>query len=230
MIHGLFTSLAVYYFTIAPKLARDHRVVLYDLRGHGNSAECDRSFSFDDLIDDLLELKASLGIDRCHLVGYSLGGALALCATALYPDDFDSLALIEAPLFDEDSSEEMRMSGGSEAFVAQGLRDYTKSTHIKVSQERALRIQEQYRTLFEVGGLADVFLQGRERLALQSFELVTQPVLLLYGKQSSLRATGRFLARTLPQSQLRCAYGDHQLPVTRYRWVSRHLKRFFKQS
>lgn len=227
MVHGLFTSLAVYYFTIAPKLAQNHRVVLYDLRGHGGSASCKQRFTLDDLLDDLLALKEHLGVGFCHLTGYSFGGALALYACAKHPEEFESLALIETPLFGEEHIERLLTSDLSDGAVSEGIKAYTKSTRIPVSRERAQKIQEQNRSLVEVGGLREVFTAGKEQLAALPFEQIALPVLLLYGKESELQTTGHFLRRRLPQATLCMAHGDHHLPVTRYSWVSRRLRHFF---
>lgn len=59
------------------ELARDHTVVAVDHRGHGTSEVVPGPCSIADLAEDVLALLDSLGIDRFHVVGLSLGGALA---------------------------------------------------------------------------------------------------------------------------------------------------------
>jgi pimeloyl-ACP methyl ester carboxylesterase len=226
MLHGLFTSMSVYAFTIAPKLARSRRVVLYDLRGHGNSAPCERNFTLNDLADDLLALKKALGIDRCHLVGYSFGGSLALYVAARHPETVESLALIEAPLFSEEDFAGQRAKGFSEAAVNEGLAQYTASTHIPIPPARAARIREQCRRLFEVGDVTTALGQLKAQLATLPLEQCRLPTLLLYGSRSKYFEDGRNLARRLPHSKLRVARADHNLPVTRHSWVTRRLQKF----
>lgn len=60
-----------------PFLAKNYRVVAYDLRGHGGSAEPEEPFTMDDLADDLFQLLQHLGIERCCLIGHSIGGMIA---------------------------------------------------------------------------------------------------------------------------------------------------------
>lgn len=53
------------------------RVLRYDLRGHGGTQATPGEYSFELLTRDLIELWDALGIQRSHLVGIGLGGALA---------------------------------------------------------------------------------------------------------------------------------------------------------
>ena len=79
MIHGLLLgSMASWYFTAAPALARRHRVRLYDLRGHGRSSIPATGYQLPSMAADLEALMSHLGMERVHLVGHSFGGRVAL--------------------------------------------------------------------------------------------------------------------------------------------------------
>ena len=58
-------------------LAGDFRILRYDKRGHGRSAQVEGPYTFDDLIDDIVGLWDHLGIARSYLVGLSIGGMTA---------------------------------------------------------------------------------------------------------------------------------------------------------
>lgn len=61
-------------------LSAGHHVIALDHRGHGGSPDPDVApgeTTFDDLADDVLSTLDSLGVDRFHVVGLSLGGAIA---------------------------------------------------------------------------------------------------------------------------------------------------------
>lgn len=60
-----------------PALAKDFRVLRYDLRGQGGSESTPPPYSIELLVDDLLALWRQLKIDKSHLVGLGLGGAIA---------------------------------------------------------------------------------------------------------------------------------------------------------
>jgi 3-oxoadipate enol-lactonase len=60
-----------------PVLERDFRILRYDLRGHGGSEATAGDYSIELLVRDLLDLLDELKIQRTHLVGLGLGGAVA---------------------------------------------------------------------------------------------------------------------------------------------------------
>jgi 3-oxoadipate enol-lactonase len=58
-------------------LERDFRILRYDLRGHGGSEATAGDYSIELLVRDLLDLLDELKIQKTHLVGLGLGGAIA---------------------------------------------------------------------------------------------------------------------------------------------------------
>ncbi|HEX7052973.1 MAG TPA: alpha/beta fold hydrolase [Burkholderiales bacterium] len=63
-----------------PALAHEFRVLRYDLRGHGGSEATPPPYTIELLVGDLLRLWDELGIEKSHLVGLGLGGAIAQAA------------------------------------------------------------------------------------------------------------------------------------------------------
>ena len=78
----------------APVLATQMRVVRYDARGHGGSPVPAGPYQVDDLVDDLVALLDTVGADRAHVVGLSLGGMVAMRFAAREPARVDRLALL----------------------------------------------------------------------------------------------------------------------------------------
>ncbi len=93
LVHGFGADLNSWMFT-QPMLAEGRRAIALDLPGHGGSTKAldgaDES-SFAAVIDRSL---AALGIERCHLVGHSMGGGIALAFAAWQPERVASLTLI----------------------------------------------------------------------------------------------------------------------------------------
>jgi pimeloyl-ACP methyl ester carboxylesterase len=75
-------------------LARNHRVVLFEVPGFGNSPVNERSRSVEDLGRTMAEAVARLGIDQFHLMGNSFGGRLALWTALQVPERIRSLILV----------------------------------------------------------------------------------------------------------------------------------------
>ena len=74
-----------------PRLARDHRVVRYDLRGYGGSPPATSEYS---PVRDLVALLDHLAVRRPTIVGPSMGGKIAIDTTLAFPDKVGALLLI----------------------------------------------------------------------------------------------------------------------------------------
>ena len=68
----------------AAALAKDFRVLRYDLRGQGGSEATPPPYTIDLLVRDLLDLWQVLSIEKSHLVGLGLGGAIAQAAAVAH--------------------------------------------------------------------------------------------------------------------------------------------------
>ncbi|MGW2772212.1 bifunctional 3-oxoadipate enol-lactonase/4-carboxymuconolactone decarboxylase PcaDC [Streptomyces olivaceoviridis] len=92
---SLGTSLAL-WDQVAPELSAAHRVVRWDLPGHGGSAAglIGPGASVGDLAALVLELADTLGIDRFAYAGVSLGGAVGLHLAVHHPERLSSLAVL----------------------------------------------------------------------------------------------------------------------------------------
>lgn len=78
-------------------LCRQHRVVTYDQRGTGRSAEpLPDPYSVSTMADDVTAILDGLGIGQCHFVGHALGGLVGLDLALRRPDRVASLALAGA--------------------------------------------------------------------------------------------------------------------------------------
>jgi pyruvate dehydrogenase E2 component (dihydrolipoyllysine-residue acetyltransferase) len=93
-VHGFGADLNTWMFN-QPALAERHRTVAFDLSGHGGSTKTlDFPLDAAGFAGDIDHVLAALGIDRVHLVGHSMGGAIALSFAAAYPARVASLMLI----------------------------------------------------------------------------------------------------------------------------------------
>ena len=77
-----------------PALAKRHRVLAYDHRGHGASETPPGPYSIEDLGRDLLDLLDGLGIARVSFCGLSLGGMVGLWLAGAAPERVERLALL----------------------------------------------------------------------------------------------------------------------------------------
>ncbi|PKP26115.1 MAG: alpha/beta hydrolase, partial [Bacteroidetes bacterium HGW-Bacteroidetes-22] len=92
LLHGFLESLAI-WDTFSKELARDFRVISIDLPGHGQSDTIDAIHSMELMSEVLHEVLVLNSIDRCVIIGHSMGGYVTLAFTARYPEMTAAIAL-----------------------------------------------------------------------------------------------------------------------------------------
>lgn len=92
-IHGILGSQGQ-WAELVDRIDDDHRVVVPDLFGHGDSAKPTGDYSLSAHAATLRDLLDHLGIERVTLVGHSLGGGIAMQFYYLFPERVDRLVLV----------------------------------------------------------------------------------------------------------------------------------------
>jgi pimeloyl-ACP methyl ester carboxylesterase len=96
LIHGLATNLAFWHLPVLLPLARNYRVTIFDLRGHGKSSMPPTGYTLAHMADDLNGLLDHLQIERLDLIGHSFGGAVALHYALMHPERVNSLTIADS--------------------------------------------------------------------------------------------------------------------------------------
>jgi pyruvate dehydrogenase E2 component (dihydrolipoamide acetyltransferase) len=94
LLHGFGGDLTTWLFNAEPLAAGGRSVFAFDLPGHGGSAKELDEGTVDELASALLAALDALGVGRAHLVGHSLGAAVAATMAAERPGLAASLVLI----------------------------------------------------------------------------------------------------------------------------------------
>lgn len=109
LIHGNFSS-SLFYTPLLERLPKDIKVIAPDLRGYGDSSYYRRIQSLKDFADDMFLFLKQKEISFVSIVGWSLGGGVALEIAAAHPELVDKLILINStthrgyPVFKKDSN------------------------------------------------------------------------------------------------------------------------------
>ncbi|WP_026374826.1 alpha/beta fold hydrolase [Aestuariibacter salexigens] len=93
LIHGLFGSLDNLTM-LRRHLQEKFRVLSIDLPDHGKSAHTEQ-FSFEEYAERIIATLEHVGINRCHLVGHSLGGKISMQIAMQHPDVLDKLVVAD---------------------------------------------------------------------------------------------------------------------------------------
>jgi pimeloyl-ACP methyl ester carboxylesterase/ketosteroid isomerase-like protein len=97
LLHG-FGDTGDMWAPIAAELARDHGVVVPDLRGMGLSSHPADGYDKKTQAADIRSVLIQLGIDHAAVVGHDIGATVAYAYAARYPDKTDRLVVMDAPI------------------------------------------------------------------------------------------------------------------------------------
>lgn len=95
LLHGYLESMLVWDEFI-PHIYKEVRVVTVDLPGHGISVVQGECHTMDFLADTMVSLLDALGIERCTVVGHSMGGYVALAMCERHPERLEGLVLLSS--------------------------------------------------------------------------------------------------------------------------------------
>jgi len=96
LLHGGLGSIEM-VAPLLPRLSPGRRVIAVDLQGHGRTADIDRPLRFETMADDLAAALDHLGLRQADVMGYSLGGGVALQFAIRHPPRVRRLAVISFP-------------------------------------------------------------------------------------------------------------------------------------
>jgi pimeloyl-ACP methyl ester carboxylesterase len=89
LIHGLYSSAGINWQLpgTIKLLAERYQVIALDVRGHGRSDKPKQDDAYGvEMVDDVIRLMDHLEIEKAHIVGYSMGGMIAMKLITEHPD------------------------------------------------------------------------------------------------------------------------------------------------
>ena len=148
LLHGGLGS-GEMFGPILPLLTERHQVIAPDLQGHGRTADIDRPLDVRAMADDIGALIDHLGLDRPDVVGYSLGGGVALQTAARHPDKVGKLVAASASIRPDATYAEIR---AQQAQVNSAAAEFMKDTPMyQLYQRVAPRPEDFPRLLDKIG-------------------------------------------------------------------------------
>ncbi len=96
VLHGGLGSTQM-FDDILPALSKGRQVVAVDLQAHGRTADVARPMTYEPMADDIAALIQHLAIGKPDVLGYSLGGGVALRTVIQHPENVRKLVLVSTP-------------------------------------------------------------------------------------------------------------------------------------
>jgi pimeloyl-ACP methyl ester carboxylesterase len=96
LLHGSFMTITNNWAGWIGELSKTRKVIAIEMQGHGRTADIKREFSYENLADDVAALLDHLKIPSADLIGYSLGGGVAMQCAIRHPDKVRKVVSISA--------------------------------------------------------------------------------------------------------------------------------------
>jgi pimeloyl-ACP methyl ester carboxylesterase len=96
LLHGGVGAIEM-FGEVLPLFAEGRQVIAVDLQAQGRTADIARPLSFELMADDIATLIAHLGFESTDVMGYSLGGGVALQAAIRHPEVVRKLVVVSTP-------------------------------------------------------------------------------------------------------------------------------------
>jgi pimeloyl-ACP methyl ester carboxylesterase len=139
LLHGGFGSVEMFGSNVN-LLAAGRQVIGVDLQSHGRSPAAERPMRFETMADDIAALIGSLGLERVAIMGFSLGGGVALRTAIEHPDRVERLVLVSTPFKRQGWHPEM--TAGMDAMGPQTAEFLKRSPMYEDYQRIAPRVED----------------------------------------------------------------------------------------
>ncbi|MBI3790264.1 MAG: alpha/beta fold hydrolase [Gemmatimonadetes bacterium] len=96
LLHGAFMTITNNWDGWIAELAKTRQVIAVEMQGHGRTADIPRAMTAANLADDVAALLAYLKIPRADVLGYSMGGGVALQCAVRHPDQVRKAVIISS--------------------------------------------------------------------------------------------------------------------------------------
>ncbi len=93
ILHGLFGS-SDNWISLGRKFAENYRIIIPDLRNHGQSPHSDL-WDYKTMAGDIHQLAEDLGLEKILLIGHSMGGKVAMQVAEAYPGFVEKLVVAD---------------------------------------------------------------------------------------------------------------------------------------
>lgn len=130
LLHGSFMSISSNWAQMIPALSKTRKVIAIEMQAHGRTADSKRDFTYQNLADDVAGLLDYLKIKQADLMGYSLGGGVALLTAIRHPEKVRKAVILSAVYNDDgwvDESDALFKNMTAEMFKGSPIEsDYKK--------------------------------------------------------------------------------------------------------
>lgn len=178
LLHGSFMTIDLNWQELLPALAETRQVIAVEMQAHGHTADIDRPITHEDLADDIAELLRNIGVDQADILGYSLGGGVAVQVLVRHPEVVRKAVIISSPFAKEGWLPDVH--AGIEGITAEVL----DGTPLGGAYRRVAPDPDRFPILVEKVKAQEAADWGATR---NEVEAITAPVMILIGDADGMR-------------------------------------------
>ena len=180
LIHGFLVDLDVWIRTdVVPNLAKDHRVIALDCRGHGRSDKPHDPKQYGpQMALDIVRLLDHLGLHKAHIVGYSMGAHITAHLLTMHPERFLTATLGGAPGLFHWSAEDDRRAEVEASELEQGM---LRSQILRLSPPNEPKPTDE-----EIGKRSEAMLAGKDRVALAAVRRSSRDLVVAHAQMAAV--------------------------------------------
>jgi pimeloyl-ACP methyl ester carboxylesterase len=201
LLHGGLSNSDQLLDSIGPRLANRHRLVAFDRRGHGYTADTNAAFHYADMATEAVKVLEKVVGGPTHLVGWSDGGIVALLVALERPDLVNKLIVVGTN-YHHDGLLPVEPDPKSPLVQALG------AAYVERSPDGAEHLEV-------VFGKTTAMFSSEPTLTTTDIARITQPTLVVVGDDDVITLSHTCsLYEALPQGQLAVVpAASHALPV-----------------
>jgi pimeloyl-ACP methyl ester carboxylesterase len=96
LLHGSYMTIPSNWQEMIAALSKSRQVIAVEMQGHGRTADINRDFSYSSLADDVAAMLDYLKIGKADVIGYSMGGGVAMEVAIRHPQNVRKVVSISA--------------------------------------------------------------------------------------------------------------------------------------
>ncbi len=178
LLHGGFMTITNNWEGWISELSKTRKIIAVEMQGHGRTADIPREPSGENLADDVAALLEVLKISRADVLGYSMGGGVAMQLAVRHPARVRKVVVISST-FRRDGM----VQGGSDA-IQQITAELFKGTSIESEYKRLSPTPDQFSKFVEHMVAADA---NAKDLTAAQLQATTAPMFFIHGDADGIR-------------------------------------------
>jgi pimeloyl-ACP methyl ester carboxylesterase len=179
LLHGSFMTITSNWDGWIGELSKTRRVIAVELQGHGRTADIPREPTSAHHADDVAALLKYLKLSRVDLIGYSMGGGVAMHVAVRHPDQVRRVVVISST-FRRDG-----MIPEAIEHIPKLTAEDFKGSPIEAEYKRLSPTPDQFPEF--VKRMVAAFSKGKDDLSAAQLQSTTAPMFFIHGDADGIR-------------------------------------------